>query len=406
MIALLPPEAYSLDLSRWKHVTDALGRGDNPYITTERLNYAPLWLQCLYFAHLISDWVSLSVHNLIQLFLTIGDALLIMMLWTVGRHFIKNSQLLTLLFWGFALNPTTLLLTVQHGNFDVLFMVFVLLALDRLHHAHKGCFTEPTNWLLACFLVGVGILTKTIPIVLIPLLCLGARDLEVRVLLFGGLLLFGPAAYGMSIIFSLAPVATMEKVLQYRGIPGYFGLSGALVMGNQVEILNAYIRLFPLFLFGLLAGLTGMLYFNKLNLPAFRDKVVFSTLALMFVPVFGSGYGPQYIMWFLPLLLLVYPGAHRYLRAAIVVFFVISLATFAVEYALLPSHGAFAINWLGIRDLIPTAISLYKRTNQFVLRLPMFICCLTLFVLLLDDLRRFAPLYSSKGKPEMMVELR
>jgi hypothetical protein len=84
-----------------------------------------------------------------------------------------------------------------------------------------------TDWLAASAWLGVGVLTKTVPLILAPLLVAGRR-LGRRVHALGMLLFLGPAALGLGVLAVLTPEGVQRNVLAYRSASGFYGLSGLL----------------------------------------------------------------------------------------------------------------------------------------------------------------------------------
>ena len=91
--------------------------------------------------------------------------------------------------------------------------------------------------------LGVGIVLKTIPLVLAPLLATG-RHLRRLTILLGLTLVLAPAIYGFSVIYTLTPWAVGVNVIGYRSIPGWFGVSGLLALNGQMDWVRPYTVVF------------------------------------------------------------------------------------------------------------------------------------------------------------------
>src|SRR5262249_11371374 len=98
----------------------------------------------------------------------------------------------------------------------------------------------------------------------------------------------------------------------------------------------------------------------------------------------GPGYAPQYLYWFLPLLITTFVMFKKNWQIASANFFIIAALTYSIEYALLPSHGMFLLrilanessqppSWLPLIQKLPTA------EGQTLLRFPLFVAYLFLF---------------------------
>src|SRR6185503_9848672 len=117
-----------------------------------------------------------------------------------GRAAVRRALLV-----GIALNPVAIILVCQHGNSDVQVGLLVTLAVAALG-AHRRS-RELAAWLGGCLFLGLGVLAKTVPLVLAPLLVPGARRASGTERALGAALLLGPAALGTAVILVLAPSA-------------------------------------------------------------------------------------------------------------------------------------------------------------------------------------------------------
>jgi len=224
------PATYSKDLYAWLRVIDILTQEGNPYSQTEVLNWPPFWMQILYGVHEISKHTAVSPTRVIQLVLMDGEAILMLATYGILKRFLHCPNPLKLLIIALALNPISILLSCQHCNFDVFVGFWVLLFIYSLLDFYET--GSVASWLMACFFLGIGILTKTVPVILSPLLIVGIQKQKVNVKLFGLLLLFTPVVIGMSIIFSLGHTGVTEHVLGYRSMSGWYGITGVLDLFN------------------------------------------------------------------------------------------------------------------------------------------------------------------------------
>src|SRR6185503_8397760 len=119
------------------------------------------------------------------------------------RLLAPEAKATAILVVGICVNPIAVLLICQHGNFDVLVGLWVVLFLTHLVLFQRG--EEARDFLAACAFLGLAILTKTVPLVLIPLLVGAARRVAPRVRAQGAVLLLGPVVLGMSVLYILAP---------------------------------------------------------------------------------------------------------------------------------------------------------------------------------------------------------
>jgi len=113
---------------------------------------------------------------------------------------------------GLALNPTSILLAAQHGNFDAVVALWVLFFIGSMWaYLRTG---SNQHWYCACLLLGMGVLTKTIPLLLAPLLFAGHRRLSKRSLIGGSALFLAPLIIGMVPLFFADADSVMHHVVR------------------------------------------------------------------------------------------------------------------------------------------------------------------------------------------------
>jgi hypothetical protein len=210
-------------------------------------------------------------------------------------------------------------------------------------------------WLVGCLLLGVGVLAKTVPLVLAPVLAPGARLASTAAKLLGAALFVGPAALGVGVILALAPQAVVDHVIGYRSTRGFFGIS-ALVdeyfLGEltDIDFRSPYRTVFTLAVVVAVAWF-GRRLWREAPLSADRLFLVVAVV-LMLVVAFGPGYGSQYAYWFLPALVATYVLLDDAWRRLLLVGYVVAVLTYVVEYAFIPWLGAYGsaiaedTNWI------------------------------------------------------------
>src|SRR5262249_25522862 len=156
---LVDPRAVSVDLKAWSQVARELEAGHNPYATTTLLNWPPLWVFAVWGLNKISAAASIPFLESVQLFLIVAAALLPAATDRLMAELAVPHRR-TLLLFGIAANPILVLLTCQHGNFDVLPALAIVLFLLWLGRWVASSGTRPSAWLAAAFFLGLGILAK------------------------------------------------------------------------------------------------------------------------------------------------------------------------------------------------------------------------------------------------------
>jgi hypothetical protein len=380
---LLMPETYSTDLYSWLKVMEILDRNGNPYRETGVLNWPPFWMQILFGIHQVAKHLHVSATHLVQATLIFGEALVLTVVYAMGRRLFDGKRLFGALLWGIALNPVAIFLSCQHCNYDVFVGLFVLVAVWMLIEWSTRETREA--WLAACFFIGMGILAKTVPVILTPLLLIGFRRLPVAVRCFGIVLLAAPFTIGMSVLFALEPHGVMEHVVGYRSLAGWYGITGLLSKAGWPEGMELYQKISPLLFIAIMVFMAWRSY--RSELPSAKGVLVQALLLVMFIPTFGPGYSPPYLLWYLPLAIIFYTVSERGMRRFLLLGWVILCLTYTTEYALFESHGAFLSKWYPSAALSAFGEEAGSRGGQTVIRLPMFLFYLIIFGMLAKRLR-------------------
>lgn len=374
---ILPQDAISVDLLAWNRVAQELSIGNNPYHTTTSLNWPPVWIQIIFALSKIAAIIGISLTRCLQCFLIAVESLSLIATYFCMRRFFFQAPVQKILLFGVSLNPILIYQVCQHGNFDVLVglwvVLFVYFILSHLKSAN------PLDWLLACMYLGLGIVTKTTPMMLLPLSLLHINFLSPKAKILGAFLIIFPVSFGIGLLYTLTPEDVALKVLGYRSGAGWFGITGilSLVPHWGQNLVLFYVKISSL---GLLVFLVYMGIHTLRRAAINRLQLLWLSLLLFLsVITFGPGYGPQYIGWFLPLLLLVYAAEDKSTRTFLNIMFGIAIATYTIEYALFVSHGSFLLRDNPLQFLQRWGGSLSTQTGQTFTRLPLFCCYVNLF---------------------------
>src|SRR5208337_1475415 len=97
------------------------------YQATEWLNYPPFWMVVLFLLAKLSSLHGTDFVLAVRLVLIIGDLALLAATFLLLRTLQPGARHTRVILVGYCLNPLLILLTVQHGNFDALCMIWVVL---------------------------------------------------------------------------------------------------------------------------------------------------------------------------------------------------------------------------------------------------------------------------------------
>jgi len=381
-------DARSSDVGHWIGALAVLDEGRNPY-ETGVLNWPPLWLVVIAGLDTVANQLDLSFWTVLRVYLVAVESLLVVALYlTLVSVGAERARVRRALLVGIALNPIAILLTCQHGNSDVQVGLLVTLTVAALVAFERS--RDVVYWLVGCLVLGLGVLAKTVPLVLAPILAPGARLASLTGKGLGVALLLGPAALGMVVILALAPVPVVDHVLRYRSTRGFFGIGGVLdekffgFAGWVQELTGIDPRLWHERLFTLVV-VVAVLWLGRRSwrgdpLPADRLFLLVATI-LLAVVAFGPGYGPQYAYWFLPALVATYVLLDRRWQRLLLVAYAVAAATYAVEYALVPWLGAYAEAVAGTSERLTDASDYLDSPGHLALfRLPLFVVYVALVV--------------------------
>jgi len=381
LFIMLMPQVYSRDLYAWLDVTDVLRAGGNPYEVTGVLNWPPFWMQIIFFAGRLSDVLHIPTTLIIQSILIAGEVTALTLCYAILTRFFRKHRITSLLITALAINPVSVFLSCQHCNFDILVSCWILLFLYTLmEYVTKK---REEYWLAACFFLGMGILAKTIPIILCPLLILGIRERAKTITLTGTLMVLTPVCIGMSIIYTLAPVGVSAHVLSYRSMSGWYGFTGILHVLHAETWVDAWSAASP-FLLSTVMLTAAWRLLRRTTLTA--HQIVAAALSLLvFLPTFGPGYSPPYILWFLPLVVMWYTTVSCRVQWMLVTGYALAALTYITEYAFFESHGAFMKTLVPGDSMATLCHDLSRSSVQPLIRLPLFIWYLVLYTHLLLD---------------------
>jgi hypothetical protein len=336
-----------------------------------------------------SSMIGLEFWDGLRIWLSLVESALVVTLYatlvSVGaeRRSVRRALLV-----GIALNPVAILLVCLHGNSDVQVGLLVTLAVSALCAHWRS--RDVVLWLLGCLFLGLGVLAKTAPLVLAPILAPGARVASRAARGLGVALFLGPAALGLGVIAVLVPIATWDHVITYRSTRGFFAVGGVLderffgfagwlddVTGVDPRVLHE--RVFTIAVVLALVWLCRRLWRSDPLGPE-RLFLVVATV-LMVVVALGPGYGPQYAYWFLPALIGTYVLLDPSWRRLLLVTYVVAALTYAVEYAVVPWLGAYALAVAENSDWLADAGDYLDSPHRLVLfRLPLLAVYLLVIV--------------------------
>jgi len=363
-------DCQSFDLVCWNRVADILQAGGNPYHETAFLSWSPLWMQLIFLFKKLSILLHLSFNTVLRGFLIVVESAVTVLLYYALVRQVNSPRAIPWLLAGMALNPVAVFQVCQHCNFDVLAGFWILLAVVMLLRFQEQ--PEARFWLVACLALGMGALTKTVPLCLAPLLLVSWRRLKGLELALGAILLLGPMLLALSVVYVLVPDDIQTKVLGYRSVPGNSGFTGIFNLLRAPGLLAVWPRVFTT-VYGLGWLVLGLWLAGRNSLSP-RRVVTIAAVLLMAIPALGPGSGLQYVYWFLPLLILLYGLVEPPARLFLLALYGVAALTYSLEYSLnFPTYGAFLLDLVQTKPLLDAGLALTTKSGETLATLPLWL---------------------------------
>ncbi len=212
---LLLPMGARYDIESYRIVGNLVLQGKDVYASPEAVNrhpYLPLQMYWMAFALWSAETFHLPFVKIVRMAPIGADVGIALMLFAFLRQLDLSSA-----FYGglsYALNPIPIFVSAYHGQFDSIPALCTLLALYWLDKSPLAA----GGWL------GLGILSKSWPVLALPSLLAGTQGWRKRLYLLGAAIavpLAGVGAY--TNIFHASPQTVIERALGYNWGVGVWG---------------------------------------------------------------------------------------------------------------------------------------------------------------------------------------
>ena len=259
----------------------------------------------------------------------------------VGRWFSNENQLLR------AGAYLLVLVSLAYGwwYMDPLVVFWMLLGLNLMLNR---------RWQKAGLAVGIGVATKFFPLLVI---LSGWRRVSWKTLLLSTILSITPVLFMYGLLWNLSPNFTLAS-LRSQSSKGSWETIWALVDGNlntgtfgpfdqrldaeTATMLPGNPPVFPPVISLILFGAAGLVFLYFAHPQDERQAVAVVGFAWSLMLLWSPGWSPQWILYLLPLILLVLPGRQAFLFVA--VFALVGL----LEWPVLLSRGYFSFLWVPV----------------------------------------------------------
>jgi len=298
---LLLPVGSAYDLESYRIVSDLLLDGQEVYAQTASVNrhpYLPFQMYWMAFARWSALTLGLPFVKVVRLAPIGADVGIALLLFASLRRLGTKAA-----FYGglsYALNPIPVFVCAYHGQFDAIAALLTVLAIYWLK-------SSPA---LAGSSLGLGILSKSWPVLALPSLFIGTRGWKNRTVLLGAALVVPLAGVALYVaLIGGDPRSVLERALGYNwglGVWGYtyFFRLISLVQPTATALFAWFIRN-GRYITLLALGLVWLIRARK-QLPA--DGLLTTLVAFLAVT---HAFSIQYLMWVVPFAILVQD--HRWL---------------------------------------------------------------------------------------------
>ena len=295
------PVGAGYDIESFRMVTDALRSGQEVYAASlGRHPYLPFQMFIMGGMAALSVATGLPFVVAIKLPAILADVAITGLIYRLvaerrGRDWAAYAALL------YALNPVSLLVSAYHGQFEAITLLLLVGAWALWERPRVGA---------SAAALGLAILNKTWPVVLLPVFFIRLANWRARILhalIALGIPALAVVAYLLA--YDADPMTMLGRALTHRGVAGYWGPSAvvfplAAAQPALQPLADALLALRnPL----LLAAVLLALWWTQRQ--SALDALLTVQLAVFAVTV---GFGIQWLVWPVPFALLA--GQERWLR--------------------------------------------------------------------------------------------
>jgi len=292
--ALILPRGAAYEMHVFRQAAQVALEGQSVYLSGVPHPYLPFLLYWLVSAHWLTEYIGLSFPFWVKVPSILAETA------TTGLVYSAIQQRRTkcnAIFgsWIYAVNPVTILVAAYQGQFDAIPLLCVLSAwyLSEFHSNRQWALT------LSAFVLGVGVLSKVWPIILLPIVLL--RLPHWRLWLRYTLTTAVVPAIGVlfyELLFPGSLPAILRRSITVGAVPGWWGYSA--ILNVIVELTGHGFKLYSWFasagkLVALICG-TIVIFFTR-NRPALASLMLTILTLFALIPNLGL----QGLSWIVPL---------------------------------------------------------------------------------------------------------
>lgn len=301
---ILLPVGATYDIESFKMVADALLAGKEVYqAAAGRHPYLPLQMYVLGGMLWAANVFSIPFVVMVKIPAVLADVGITAVIY---HSFHRRGASLSASLFGallYALNPISILVSAYHGQFDAIPVLLLLLAWYTWQFDKR--------LILSAVTLGLAILSKTWPLVFLPILIIRLRSFRQR-LIYSSISVLIPIAFSIGYLWIFkGTFSGFNRAFTHTGVAGYWGYSALMAMGAKFNgrLETLYATLIDLRRWVILAAGIVTLWITRRQSPLNALTTIILTIFAV-----SAGMGIQWLLWIVPFAILIkdYQGLKWY----------------------------------------------------------------------------------------------
>jgi hypothetical protein len=231
--ALVLPRGAGYEMHVFQLAATVTRAGESVYLAPIAHPYLPLQIYWMALAEWLTEEVGLFFVFWLKLDSILLDTALVGLVYlAVRRH--AGDKPATEAGWLYAVNPVTILVVAYQGQFEAIPLLFLMLAWYLLTFGR-----DTTAFAGSAIALGLGILSKTWPVLFLPIALLRIARWRRRflyALMASAVPMVGILTF--ELFFQGSAIPIVRRALTAGAIPGWWGYSSIMNVAVQLEILS------------------------------------------------------------------------------------------------------------------------------------------------------------------------
>jgi hypothetical protein len=282
----------------FRQVAEKTLEGQGVYLTAVPHPHLPLQLYWFATAYRLAEHIGPSFVFWLKFPSILAEVAMIILIYSAIRR-TRGVGNAILGIWVYAVNPVTTLVAAYQGQFDAIPLFLMMAA----WYVFKFQLSERWALPLSSFLLGLGILSKSWPVILLPIVLLRLPNWRSRLgymTVAVAVPIIGTLFYELLFPGSLASI--LRRSIHAGAAPGWWGYSA--ILNLMVEFTGRGSGIYAFFTeYGKIAAL----FCSVLVILLTRHRSAIYSLLVTILGLFATipSYGVQYLSWVIPLAVVV-----------------------------------------------------------------------------------------------------